>query len=817
MGKVKDSAIYQFARKGYRRVKDKVHKYKKLKKRYPACYREAAKQPVQENKVVFIELRLPNLTNSFQTMYDELSLYYDFDIHCHYLRTTFVSRAEHERRCIEMIKDVATAKYVFLNEASNVFSSLPIREETVVTQLWHGCGAFKKFGMSTADLIFGENRRNMLKYPFNKNYTHVTVSSPEVAWAYEEAMNIPKESGIIKALGSSRTDVFYDDIFIRKAYQKLHNLMPETKGKKVILFAPTFRGRVAEAASPDCFDVAMFAENLSDEYVLLFKHHPLVRVRPEIPEEYKDFARDFTDTMGIDELLCVSDICISDYSSLVFEYSLFEKPLIFYAYDLDEYFDWRGFYYDYHELAPGPIVTTNEEMIDYIKNIDTRFERDKIVAFREKFMSSCDGKATKRILETMMGNDVLEKHQYGYEQFKDDVKVSVIVPVYNCAEYLIECMDTITHQTLREIEIICVNDGSTDDSLDILEYYAKKDSRVRIINQKNSYAGVARNNGLEKATGKYVVFWDGDDFFSPTALEYMYKQCEEDQADICVSGARRFDEATKEYLYANVYLKKKYLPEQVPFSKKDMPQYIFNFATNVPWNKMYRREFVENHQLRFQDLKQANDTYFVMMALFLAERITYVDRKPVRYRVNNSKSITGKSTNTEFCVRDAYVKVYDEIRKHPDYNEQIHQSFVNRALSGLLVSALGSQNNFDGYKKVWEWIKNEGLSTFDISGHDKEYYYSEWQYEEMLKMQESSMEEFLHFVAKREQRNIQLRKNDAAVARKQAEKLEETIEKNQEKIEKLKKRLNSKTVQTAYRLKKIVTLNGLLVRTKKEN
>ena len=103
--------------------------------------------------------------------------------------------------------------------------------------------------------------------------------------------------------------------------------------------------------------------------------------------------------MPIDELLCVSDLCISDYSSLVFEYSLFERPMLFYAYDLEDYFDWRGFYYPYEELAPGPVVRTNEEIADYIQNVEQKFDRARVRAFREQFMSACDGYATERILQ----------------------------------------------------------------------------------------------------------------------------------------------------------------------------------------------------------------------------------------------------------------------------------------------------------------------------------------------------------------------------------------------------------------------------------
>lgn len=406
--KTKAYKVYCSIVKLPRKVRNRAYKHYTLKMLYPSVYKKNARKPVDENKVVFIELRQPEISNSFRVLYDDLKKNYNFEIHEHFLRTTFVPRKEHQQRCVEMIEDIATAKYVFLNEASNVVSSVPLRKETVLTQLWHGCGAFKKFGMSTADLIFGENRKNMLKYPFNKNYTHVTVSSPEVIWAYEEAMNIKPEEKIIKAVGSSRTDVFFDKEYIQKAYDKLHDLLPQSRDKKVILFAPTFRGRVAKAKSPDCFDVQQFKDVFSDEYVLIFKHHPLVRKRPEIPEDCSEFAVDFTDTMTIDELICVSDICISDYSSLVFEYSLFEKPMIFYAYDLDEYFDWRGFYYDYFELAPGPICKTNEEMVDYIKNVDTRFEKDKVVAFKEKFMRSCDGHATERIKDMVFGKQ-LEK------------------------------------------------------------------------------------------------------------------------------------------------------------------------------------------------------------------------------------------------------------------------------------------------------------------------------------------------------------------------------------------------------------------------
>lgn len=396
-------------KKSVRKHGNEHFKHVLLDKDIKRVYKNAAKAPVDENKVVFVEVRLPYITNSFEVIFDELANNYDYNIHTHFLRNNQCPRAEYRKRCLNAVEDIATAKYVFVNEASNALSAMPLRPETKIIQLWHGCGAFKKFGMSTADLLFGESRKQQLAHPFYKNYSLVTVSSPEVIWAYNEAMNIDENSDIVQATGSSRTDIFYDDAFIQSCYDHLYEVMPQAKGKKVILYAPTFRGRVAHAKTPDMLNIKMFYDYLGDDYVLLFKHHPLVKHPTPIPPEYSHFAVNMGETMGIEELLCVADVCISDYSSLVFEYSLFEKPLIFFAYDLDEYFDWRGFYYDYFELAPGPVVKTNFEIIDYIQNIDTRFDKKAIQDFRYKFMRSCDGHATQRILESQFDN--LENHR----------------------------------------------------------------------------------------------------------------------------------------------------------------------------------------------------------------------------------------------------------------------------------------------------------------------------------------------------------------------------------------------------------------------
>ena len=395
------SVLKKFKKKFISKLR-RIRKHYRYKVYFPKVYSSYCTEPVQENKVLFLEMRFTKLSNSFELIYKALEESGEYDLKCSYVQFNFIRGHEFTQRVNEMLKELATAKYVFVDDASLILSSIPLRKETVAINLWHACGAFKKFGRSTAELKFGSSAATLDKYPNYGNLTHVTVSSPEVIWAYEEAMHLPK--GIVKATGVSRTDQFYDKEFVESRKQKLYEIMPEAKGKKVILYAPTFRGHVATASSPDRIDFERFCRELGNEYVIVCKHHPFVKNPPIIPEELQHFARDLTKYLSIEDLLCCADICISDYSSLVFEYSLFEKPMIFYAYDYDNYCDWRGFYYDYSEFTPGPVVQTEDELLDSIKNIDTQFDKQKVIDFKEKFMGSCDGHATERIIALMKEN-----------------------------------------------------------------------------------------------------------------------------------------------------------------------------------------------------------------------------------------------------------------------------------------------------------------------------------------------------------------------------------------------------------------------------
>ena len=391
-------------KKKYWALRKKLGWWLMFKVIFPSTYSKAVKEKkkIKPKKAIFIEMRFAEITDSFRLVYDRMKAE-GYEVSEHYLQNTLPGKKAFIERCRKMLIDMADAKYVFLNDSCNVTSCIKLRRGTQIFQLWHACGAFKKFGMSTAELKFGENRKTLLRYPNYGNLKYVTVSSPEVIWAYEEAMNLDHKDHQVIPAGISRTDIFYDRAFLEAARQKVYSVFPQAEGKKIILYAPTYRGRVAKAESPDELDLVRMKEVLGGEYVFLAKHHPFVKEPPVIPEGCRDFAMDVTKYLQIEDLLAVSDICISDYSSVIFEFSLFEKPMIFFVYDIEDYNDWRGFYYDFDQLTPGPVFTETEEVVDYIANIEERFDRAEVHAFREKYMSACDGHATDRIMQLVYG------------------------------------------------------------------------------------------------------------------------------------------------------------------------------------------------------------------------------------------------------------------------------------------------------------------------------------------------------------------------------------------------------------------------------
>lgn len=239
--------------------------------------------------------------------------------------------------------------------------------------------------------------------------------------------------------------------------------------------------------------------------------------------------------------------------------------------------------------------------------------------------------------------------------------VSVIVPVCNVAKYLRQCLDSLVNQTLRDIEIICVDDGSTDNSGAILDEYAAKDPRVKVIHQANAGAGAARNAGLDVAKGEYLFFCDPDDWFLKGMLKAMYRRAVRTRADIAIAGRIFFDDQTGRRIGFRGFRPEFWLRSQ-PFSPNDIADRLFTMSPTVVWDKLFRRAHIQGKGLRFQQIRCYNDLYFTNVALATAERIALVWGAWACYRQNRAGSLQLTKDKSPDCCFTAFDAVRDRLR-----------------------------------------------------------------------------------------------------------------------------------------------------------
>lgn len=367
---------------------------------WPAMFNFYAKKPINENLMLFV------FNKNYTSLPDNMIGIYNFLKERGYDCRIMQSPSSSLKRFLFGItfqKYYAQSKCVFLTDNFDPLYAHQPRKGTKVIQLWHACGAFKKWGFSTLDLAWGGTREDFLRFPMHNTYTDVFVSSEAVIPCYAEAFNCSERK--IKAFGTPRTDVYFDSEFVSAQRDELLKAFPEIGDRKIILYAPTFRGNSPDLAyNEDPLDYGKLKEAFGDEYALVLKLHPFTArkfgLTDEEKEKYGDFVFNGSNSVKIETALCAADILIADYSSLIFEYSLLNKPMLFYAYDLEQYEHDRSFYFEYKSFVPGKIVINNDEIIDAIKSGD--FRADRIPAFREKFMGACDGECVKRIAEYAM-------------------------------------------------------------------------------------------------------------------------------------------------------------------------------------------------------------------------------------------------------------------------------------------------------------------------------------------------------------------------------------------------------------------------------
>lgn len=246
------------------------------------------------------------------------------------------------------------------------------------------------------------------------------------------------------------------------------------------------------------------------------------------------------------------------------------------------------------------------------------------------------------------------------------VKVSVLVPIYNVEDFLPECLDSLVKQTLKEIEIICINDGSTDSSLEIIKNYAKNDGRIVVVNKKNSGYGDSMNKGLDRATGEYVGIVESDDFIDLDAFEKMYKLARKHELDVLKSNFYEYVTKKKR----DVAKSNMFLPDEENEVLDTREHRHVLYEQPSIWSAIYRRAFLNDNDIRFLPSPGASyqDAGFNFKVWAAAKRVMMINRAFLHYRQDNPNSSV-KSDGKVYAVKDEYDEVERWLKEKNLYDE----------------------------------------------------------------------------------------------------------------------------------------------------
>lgn len=335
---------------------------------------------VDKNKITFISLESAQLVGDFKLLADALSKERKYRLE--YILVKFEKSMkgnfDYFISCIKQLFAINTSALVVLDYNNYVVSHFK-RSNVKVLQLWHASGAIKKFGNDT-----------MRDYTIS-NYDYVIANCDYFVEPFSSAFGVKAEN--VKVTGVPKTDRLFNPRKIASDRRWMYANYPSIKGKKVVLYAPTFRGKLMHGLGNSSIDLEAIQKALGDDYVILYKMHPLLE-DTMISSSEKIIC---CNGKSIKKLFSVSDYLISDYSAIIIDFSTFEKPMLFYTPDLDEYRSDVGFYMDYEKVMPGPICVNEDDIIKAIK--EDQFDVNAIRDFKNTFFRYQDGKSTKRVVE----------------------------------------------------------------------------------------------------------------------------------------------------------------------------------------------------------------------------------------------------------------------------------------------------------------------------------------------------------------------------------------------------------------------------------
>ena len=333
----------------------------------------------------------------------------------------------------------------------------------------------------------------------------------------------------------------------------------------------------------------------------------------------------------------------------------------------------------------------------------------------------------------------------------NQIKVSVIIPIYNTEQYLRECLDSVVNQTLRDIEIICIDDKSTDNSLSILEEYKKKDKRIMIIKQKtNQGQGTARNIGIKKAKGKYIMFVDADDWIELNSCEELYNHIEKYKNDVVFFGMNRYDNVKKtKYSLLNSRIRTDLNQASIDFSSNKINlsklKKPFELVGEACW-KFIRRDFIIENNIYFENRRLCEDEIFAYKCYTFAKSSSFLQKGFYNYRRNNTKSSTNQANMYQQLMMSRN-NSYDFIKENS--TDIIVKSYLIHIINGTFMFFSGysmvlpltqQQDFYSQMKNYFTKIYSENDLT-----NIKQYIY----YSELKKVVDYSFDEYINIYTKR--------------------------------------------------------------------
>ena len=293
-------------------------------------------------------------------------------------------------------------------------------------------------------------------------------------------------------------------------------------------------------------------------------------------------------------------------------------------------------------------------------------------------------------------------------------KVSVIMPVYNAERYLKRALDDVLHQTYKNIEVICVDDGSDDSSLDILKDYKSKDDRVFIYRQteQSDGAAFARNLGLKKSVGDYLLFLDADDMFEPTLIEDTLGRAQETGADIVMFDAYIYDSMRHTDIYTSRIVHYRYLPSRAVFAPEDYPETLFQMYAGAPWNHLFKTDFIKRNDIVFHPVHISDDLGFVHTAYACAKKVAFLRKRLVRYRRDAVGNQTSEYSRWPESGYAPYVYIKDKLVSlglYDRYKVAFVRDFLDHA-----DFFMNQMDSFSIFSELYNALKDRYFRELDV-------------------------------------------------------------------------------------------------------